>query len=316
MTATSQQLVSIVIPCYNAAPWLSETLNSALAQTWPSTEIVLVDDGSKDESLAIARRFESRGVIVATQTNSGASAARNHGVRLSRGAFIQYLDADDLLAPEKIARQMEMAGRCDPNAVLCSSWTRFSRTPADADYSPQLLSRDADPVDWVVMKYERDVMMHPAAWLVPRGLSEKAGPWNESLSLDDDGEYFTRIVLTSRGVRCCTEAVSFYRSRLAGSLSDSSSDLAWNSAFRSMELSLALLRRTEDSSRTRAACATAYQRFIYSSYPFAADCRRRSAEQVAALGGSSLTPAGGPLFQTARRLLGWRLAKRLANLRR
>ena len=76
-------LVSILIPCSNAAPWLAATLASALAQTHPRTEIIIVDDGSSDHSLAIARTFEPHGVRVVTQPNAGASAARNHATIFS-----------------------------------------------------------------------------------------------------------------------------------------------------------------------------------------------------------------------------------------
>jgi glycosyltransferase involved in cell wall biosynthesis len=308
------ELVSIVIPCHNAAPWLTQTLESALAQTWKEKEVILVDDGSTDGSPAVAARFEPRGVTVVSQANRGASAARNHGLRLARGSYIQYLDADDLLAPEKIALQMELAGRCGRDMALCCTWSRFVSTPSDAEFSPQPLCRDAAPVDWVVSKLECNAMMHPAAWLTPRSLSELAGPWDESLSLDDDGEYFTRVVLASHGVRFCQEAVSFYRSRLPGSLSRSNSDRAWDSALRSLELSSRMLRQKEDSPRTRGACADAFQQFIYSAYPRAAQCRMRAARHVAELGGSSLKPPGGPRFRLASRILGWRLAKRLAGL--
>jgi glycosyltransferase involved in cell wall biosynthesis len=307
-------LVSIIIPCYNASPWLEETLRSALAQSWKNVEIIFVDDGSTDDSLAVARNFEAHGLVVVTQANRGASAARNQGLQLARGAFIQFLDADDLLAPDKIASQMEMAGKSEPGTMLCCTWSRFTRTTADADYAAQVLCCDASPVDWVVKKFECDAMMHPAAWLVPRSLSEKAGPWNETLSLDDDGEYFNRLVLASYGVRYCPTAVSFYRSSLAGSLSAAKSDRAWSSALRSLELSSWLLRGAEDSPRTRKACATAFQQFIYSAYPAAPASRKLAANQVVALGGSSLEPPGGPSFQAARRVLGWRLAKRLSIL--
>ncbi len=93
-------LVSILIPCYNAEAWLAQTLESALAQTWSPTEIIVVDDGSKDRSLEIAKAFEPRGVKVISQHNQGASAARNRAFQESQGDFIQYLDADDLLAPD------------------------------------------------------------------------------------------------------------------------------------------------------------------------------------------------------------------------
>src|SRR5258705_7741413 len=99
-------LVSILIPAYNAEAWLAGTLRSAIAQTWERKEIIVIDDGSIDQTLAIARRFESDGVLVLTQKNQGAAAARNKAFSLSQGDYIQWLDADDLLASDKIARQM------------------------------------------------------------------------------------------------------------------------------------------------------------------------------------------------------------------
>jgi glycosyltransferase involved in cell wall biosynthesis len=305
--------VSIIIPCHNAEPWLAQALESALAQTWPEIEVIVIDDGSRDGSAAVALRYASRGVRVAAQPNLGASAARNHGLRLAGGDFIQFLDADDLLAPEKIARQMGAAAAL-PGAAHCGTWSRFRLSPADADFTPQMLCRDAEPVEWVAAKLGHNAMMHPASWLVSRALADRAGPWDESLSLDDDGEYFTRIVLSSEGVRCSSDAVSYYRSGLRESLSGSKSDRAWESAFRSLELSATRLLAAEDSARTRRACATAYQQFIYDSYPGAAACRGKASARVALLGGSDLRPAGGARFRLARRLIGWRLAKRLSSL--
>jgi glycosyltransferase involved in cell wall biosynthesis len=306
-------LVSILIPCHNAAPWLAETLASALAQTHPHTEIIVVNDGSTDTSLAVAQSFAARGVTVLDQSNQGAAAARNTALRAARGDWLQFLDADDLLAPDKISAQLALAEKTGPDFALCARWSRFTRSPADADHTPQPLCADADPVSWIMAKMERNAMMHPAAWLVSRSLTYRAGPWDESLSLDDDGEYFNRVVLASRGVRHCAEAVSFYRSNLAGSLSAAKSEKAWASAWQSLRNSAARLRAAEDSPRVRHACATAMQRYIYESYPRSAACRAEAAREVAAFGGSDLAPEGGPKFQLARRLLGWRLAKRLQS---
>jgi len=306
-------LVSILIPCHNAGPWLEEALASALGQTWPRVEIIVVDDGSRDDSLAIARRHEARGVTVLAQANRGASAARNAAAAASRGDWFQFLDADDLLAPDKIELQMKRAALAGENAALGAEWSRFTRSPADADFPPQILCRDAAPVDWVVDKFEHNAMMHPAAWLIPRSLADRAGPWAESLSLNDDGEYFTRVVLASSGVRHCPGARSFYRSQLPASLSRANSEPAWDSAFRSLELSAEELLRAEDSPRTRHACASVFQRYIYEAYPRAAIRRRQAAARVASLGGSDLPPLGGGRFQLLRRLLGWRVAKRLTR---
>lgn len=306
-------LVSILIPCFNSARWLGETLESALAQTWPEKEIIVVDDGSRDDSLALARRYERCGLRVITQPNRGASAARNTALTACHGDYIQFLDADDLLAPDKIAQQMNLASTTGPNFALCANWSRFTSSTANADFTPQPLCTDTAPVDWVITKFEQNAMMHPAAWLISRSLANQVGHWDESLSLDDDGEYFTRVVLASRGVRYCREATSFYRSQLPGSLSGAKSEKAWDSAYRSLAQSVQRLRLAEDSPRTRHACANAFQRYIYDSYPRSPQNRRLAANQVNALGGSDVTIAGGPKFQCLKRLFGWRLAKRLQS---
>ena len=99
-------LVSILIPAYNADQWVANTIRSALNQTWREKEIIVVDDGSTDRTLEIARKFESKSVKVVTQENCGASAARNRAYSQSQGDFIQWLDADDLLHSRKIEAQL------------------------------------------------------------------------------------------------------------------------------------------------------------------------------------------------------------------
>jgi len=122
-----KQLVSILIPAYNAEAWIADTIRSAITQTWPRKEIIVVDDGSTDQTFAVARRFASKEVAVVTQKNQGASAARNHALSLSQGDYIQWLDADDLLSPDKIASQMEASKKYPSNRILFSSgWGYFA----------------------------------------------------------------------------------------------------------------------------------------------------------------------------------------------
>jgi glycosyltransferase involved in cell wall biosynthesis len=98
-------LVSILIPCFNAKQWIAEAINSALAQTWPEKEVIVVDDGSTDGSLDVIRSFDGR-IRWETGPNRGGNAARNRLLELARAELLQYLDADDYLLPEKIAPQM------------------------------------------------------------------------------------------------------------------------------------------------------------------------------------------------------------------
>src|SRR5271166_3102837 len=124
-------LVSILIPAFNAEAWIGDTIRSALAQTWQRKEIIIVDDRSTDQTLTLARRFASKEVVVVTQENQGASAARNHAFSLSQGDYIQWLDADDLLSPDKIAKQMAPAEESLSTRTLFSSGWGYFRYRTD-----------------------------------------------------------------------------------------------------------------------------------------------------------------------------------------
>lgn len=102
----SEPLVSVVIPAYNAARTLTATVESALAQTVQDFEIVIVDDGSRDATLEVARSIADPRVRVLSQANGGAAAARNTGVRAATGEYVALLDADDLWLPHKLERQL------------------------------------------------------------------------------------------------------------------------------------------------------------------------------------------------------------------
>ena len=306
-------LVSILIPCYNAERWLSESINSALNQTWQNIEVIVVDDGSTDDSLSVARTYQSDNVKVLSQSNRGASAARNHALSVAQGDFIQYLDADDLLAPNKIEKQVRLLQSIEPGYVTSGEWARFYQSPAEARFVPQSLWNDMLPTEWLLRAWEEHCMMHPAAWLVPRSISEQAGVWDEQLSLNDDGEYFCRVVLASKGIKFCWGAKTYYRSGNS-SLSGSKSYSAWKSAFRSLELGTSNLLKREDSERTRHVCATVFQRFVYEVYPAAPDLVEAAQRKVQQLGGSDLKPSGGPTFHLLSDLVGWQKAKQLQTL--
>lgn len=116
--------VSVVIPCYNGSKFLRETLESALAQTHPPLEVIVVDDGSTDDSAAIAESFDPP-VRVIRQENQGESVARNRGMDEARGDWIAFLDADDLWKPEKLAKQLSVIDDAIP-PVVCV-YTDFYR---------------------------------------------------------------------------------------------------------------------------------------------------------------------------------------------
>src|SRR5208283_4421853 len=133
---------------------------SALGQAWPKKEIIVVDDGSTDQTLAVARQFTTKAVTVVTQTNQGVSAARNKAISLCKGDYIQWLDADDLLSRDKIAKQMEVAKRHPGERALFSSgWAHFMYRPAKAKFLPTPLWQDLSPLEWLLRKWEHNLHM-------------------------------------------------------------------------------------------------------------------------------------------------------------
>jgi glycosyltransferase involved in cell wall biosynthesis len=285
----TQPLVSILIPAYNAAQWIIDALESAVGQTWPHKEIIVLDDGSTDETLLIARRFESRGVTVVTQPNGGAAAARNRLFSLSHGDYIQWLDADDLLAPDKIARQLALveAQGLGGRVLLSGPWGRFLSRAARATFAPTVLWQDWSRLEWLLHKMEQNVYMQTASWLVSRELSLAAGAWNTHLLGDDDGEYFCRVLLASDGVRFVPDAKIYYRMPGAGNLSYIGASFAkMDAQYRSMELTIGYLRSMEDSDRTRAACVTYLQTWLMNFHPERPDIVARAQQLAADLGGT------------------------------
>ena len=139
-------LVSILIPAYNAKSWICHSLQSALAQTWSRKEIIVVDDGSSDGTAELARRFSSKEVLVVSTDNQGLSAAVNHAYRLCQGDYIQELDADDLLVPNKIELQLTALRGFESRRILLSSpWAPFFYRTRRARFVPNSLWQDLSP---------------------------------------------------------------------------------------------------------------------------------------------------------------------------
>ena len=286
------ELVSILIPAYNSEKWIRDTIKSALGQTWPKKEIIVVEDGSSDRTLNVARRFESRSLKVFTQEKGGASAARNRALSIAQGDYIQWLDADDLLAPDKIANQLERADIGHNSRVLLSSaWGKFYFRQQRAKFLPSSLWQDLLPKEWILRKFNEDAWMAIESWLVPRKLADVTGPWNDKLSMDDDGEYFCRIVLASEKIKFVPQAKSFCRRSNLNSLSnDYLSEEAKASQFISICNQINCLRSLEESERVRLSCLRFLQTHLIYFYPDDTRILEMANSLAEELGGNSQSP--------------------------
>ena len=305
-------LVSILIPAFNAERWLAGTIRSALNQTWPRTEVIVVDDRSRDGTREVAMRFAAAGVNVVSQPNQGAAAARNRAFALSRGDYIQWLDADDLLAPDKIERQLAARGRSEDSRTLLSGpWGAFLYRHDHAHFLRTALWCDLTPVDWLVRKLGQNLHMQTATWLVSRELTEAAGPWNTRLLVDDDGEYFCRVLILSNGVRFVPDSMVYYRITGSESLSEiGRSSTKIESQFDSMRMHIEYIRSLEDSERVRAACVKYLQTWLMDFYPERPDIVRAAQELARELGGRLETPRFSWKYRWVDAVGGPGLAKR------
>jgi len=307
-----KSLVSILIPAYNAENWIAYTLQSAVDQTWPRKEIIVVDDGSRDGTAEVARRFASKNVKVISTHNQGLSAAVNTAYRLCQGDYIQELDADDILAPDKIEKQLTTLGEVDSKRTLLSGpWAYFYFRTSRAQFVRTALWQDLSPVEWLLRKMSENCHMQNATWLVSRELAEAAGPWDTRLHYDQDGEYYCRVLMASEGTRFVPEARIFYRSSSSQRISYiGNSDVKRSSLLRSMKLHIQYLRSLEESERVRKACLKYLQAWSYWFYP---DRQAELLSLAGELGGSVEAPHLRWRYVLIKSIFGWEAAKTTQN---
>lgn len=198
--------VSILIPCYNAECWIAQAIESALAQTWPEKEVIVVDDGSTDGSLEVIKRFDGR-IRWESGPNRGGNVARNRLLELSTGEWVQYLDADDYLLPDKIEKQMDILFRNPKTDILFGPilLERCTETGSQRELLPIPEPHD----EWILL----------ARWYLPQTGSPL---WRRQAILDVNGwkpeqpccqehELYLRLLMAGKRFSFCPNAGAVYR---------------------------------------------------------------------------------------------------------
>jgi glycosyltransferase involved in cell wall biosynthesis len=179
--------VSVVIPTYNRAAIVAEAVESVLAQDGVDFELIVVDDGSTDDTPSRLERFSSR-VHYHRQTRSGVSASRNRGVALSRAPLIAFLDSDDLWLPGKLQVQRTFMDR-DPEAMICQTeeiWVRNGRR-----VNPK--TRHRKPSGDIFRRSLELCLVSPSAVMIRRELFDRVGHFDESLPMAEDYDLWLRV---------------------------------------------------------------------------------------------------------------------------
>jgi len=212
-------LVSIIIPCYNAERYVAEAIESALDQIYPHCEVIVIDDGSTDGSLNVIKGFCEK-IRWESRENRGGSAARNRGLELARGKYIQFLDADDFISQDKIELQVAALESAQPDSIAtCAHCHCSARGEPELYPNTATWRKYSNAIDLLVDMWNAKGSFPIHAWLTPKSLIQKAGVWNERLTGDDDGEYFGRVLLAARDVIFTENAVVYYRRPAATSVS-------------------------------------------------------------------------------------------------
>ena len=271
----------------------------------------MVDDGSTDRTAELGRRFASRGVTVVSTENQGVSMAENCAFQLSQGEYIQYLDADDLLMPDKIERQLAALREGDSGRVLLSSqWAPFYYRTRHTRFVQNSLCRDLSPVEWLLGKMSENLHMQTSTWLVSRELIEAAGPWDTRLHYDHDGEYFCRVLSASEGTRFVPGTGVLYRMTGSNSVSKiGNSNQKRESLLLSIKSHIKCLRLLEDSERVRKACLTYMQNWYHNFHPGRPDLVEQLQALARELQGHLEEPRLRRKYAWMKPVFGWKAAE-------
>ena len=208
--------VTVVIPTYNAAVYLTETLESVCTQNYGDFELLIVDDGSRDDTVELARRFESRVALrIIEQANAGPAAARNNGVRNARGEYVAFIDSDDLMLPRRLAAQVAMLGG-DPSLGLVHTDLMTFDEHGVVHTTRRAFS---DPCGGRILdKLLIDNSITTSTVMAPRARLIEAGLFDETRRISEDFDLWLRMA-ERWSVGYVDEAAVKYRRR-PGSLSE------------------------------------------------------------------------------------------------
>lgn len=242
-------LVSIIIPCYNATPYITETLESVIAQTYTNWECIIVDDHSTDNSWEIIQSYQQRHpekIFIHKNPRKGACAARNVGFKHSKGELIQYLDADDLIAGNKLQEQLQNYLVKGGSFVYSCKWGTLYRGKTNLHNSYPLYG-NMTTFDYFKKLFENFGIFLPMhIFLCSRKLHEKAGKWNENLLQNQDADFFCNIISKSDGLFFSDTTYVLYRRDNLNSISRRNDKVTTNSLFYSYQLILSYLKNLEE----------------------------------------------------------------------
>jgi glycosyltransferase involved in cell wall biosynthesis len=208
--------ISVIIPCYRQAHYLPECIRSLQAQTYTDWEAIVVDDGSPDNTSAVVEAIaaDDPRVSLCRKQNGGLSSARNSGLELAHGRYIQFLDADDLIAPEKFATDLSLVSQSDRPGIVISDYLRFTDDGQSSvhDMCSPRFPPDADPEMEIAIGWEVDISIPIHAVLIDtRLLQSPPLRFDESLPNHEDWDFWMRLLARKPCIAFTEKTLAMYR---------------------------------------------------------------------------------------------------------
>ncbi|WP_445718811.1 glycosyltransferase family 2 protein [Flavobacterium sp.] len=211
-------LVSIIIPTYNRAHLIGETLDSIFEQTYTNWECIIVDDGSTDDTASIVAdyvksdaRFQYH--IRKDVWMKGSCSCRNIGILISKGEYFQFLDSDDIISSNKIFDQINIFNESSYQTFVFCKWGRFNKNINDKFLYDKMPIYDCfdDPILFLNNLIVSKGYLPIHSFLFPREEIDKVGLWDDKLIINQDGDYFSRIFLNFKSASCSLNSYVLYR---------------------------------------------------------------------------------------------------------
>lgn len=307
--------VSVIIPVFNAEKFIAKSIASVLKQTFSNFELIVIDDGSSDQSVKVIREFQDVRIKLYSQSNSGQCKALNFGLANATGQFIKFLDADDYLNPVHLEKLVELIASLDEKqaerTLVLSRWQRFS----GEDNLFPIVDRpewgNNRPMDFIVKALGNGPDMLPGwQWLIPKKLIERVGSWNENLGLGNDFEFSVRLILGSDQILFCHESIVYYRSDLQSNMSSSTSISTIMSVLTASRTGIKNILAVSNTDKVKQVCADKLQIWLLSYLPYIKSSLAKEVEQeVKALGGSDVNADWDKKMLFLKKLIGWKATK-------
>jgi glycosyltransferase involved in cell wall biosynthesis len=312
-------LISVIIPVFNAEPYIQNTIQSILNQTFTDFELIIINDGSTDETEKIIEAITDDRICYYSKKNEGQCKTLNLGLRVSKGQYVKFLDSDDFINPTHLEsfvlriKSLTLDER-KQYLYLCK-WQRFSAINDKWPMNHRPEWSDSDPISFIQKALGNGPDMLPAwQWLIPKHVLELSGHWNEELTLGNDFEFSIRLILASKRIVFCEDAIVYYRSDSIGNMSSDTKFETIFSVYKSAQLGITNILGYSSAPAIKRACADKLRIWLISYYPFIEKKFIRKVEkEIVELGGSSMDPGWSKKMRLLSNILGWKYTRILQH---